>query len=373
MTDQMPLNPYLAHLENERSCNSGQRGRRRPAFAPREALGGASRPMLVPDATLRHQNPSNVTEKIKQSNAKNIFPAPKRRPLHSLGNYAHYYSKRVGPLARVDPRLSWFEKSWFAGKKVLDVGCNAGFLTIALGMFFSPAFVEGVDIDPGLVRKARMNLAQRASLVQPVSGDHGLSVETRAEGQMQIDQVAQSSSLDPMDIDQVNLPMSMDLEYFPKSCLLQLGSLPIIAAPPESWSLQPFPLNVRFRCGDWLHEPNPSNTDLKYDVILALSVTKWIHLNHGDDGIKLFFQRCFHSLNSGGLLLLEPQPFDSYRKRGLILSDEMRNNYRNITLKPEDFEKYLVERVNFRRVDHVVASTMNGTKGFCRPLLLCIK
>ena len=53
----------------------------------------------------------------------------------------------------------------------------------------------------------------------------------------------------------------------------------------------------------------------KYDVILALSITKWIHLNWGDDGIKTFFQKVHSSLRDGGCFILEPQPFDSYKRK----------------------------------------------------------
>jgi 7SK snRNA methylphosphate capping enzyme len=49
-------------------------------------------------------------------------------------------------------------------------------------------------------------------------------------------------------------------------------------------------------------------------VILALSVIKWIHLEHRDAGLKAFFQKCSSSLRTGGYLVVELQAWDSYQK-----------------------------------------------------------
>jgi len=46
-----------------------------------------------------------------------------------------------------------------------------------------------------------------------------------------------------------------------------------------------------------------------------MSVTKWIHYHHGDDGIRRLFQKIFSALRPGGIFLLEPQPWRSYKKK----------------------------------------------------------
>ncbi|KAI8816158.1 Bicoid-interacting protein 3-domain-containing protein [Fimicolochytrium jonesii] len=316
----------------------------------------------------------HVSKQQQQKAPSTTVAKPRVRPTHSHGNYDRYYRKRTHR-ARVDTRLALFDKDWFRGKKVLDVGCNAGVMAIQIAMLCGAAEVEGVDIDPLLVRKARAGVVNRASLVQP-------------ERESTVEQDADADRGDAMDVDRdgVAEPVdshALDVDYFPQSCTHLFGPLPIVDepistdAPSNPYGAPPpppprFPANIKFRCGDWLHEPNPSLATHKYDVILALSISKWIHLNHGDAGLRRFFKRCYHSLNDGGVLLLEPQPWDSYTKADSRLDEEMKANMRNIQLRPEGFEEVLREEIKFGEVV-CLGRSENATPSFRRPIFRCVK
>ncbi|KAJ3181285.1 hypothetical protein HDU87_001416 [Geranomyces variabilis] len=298
--------------------------------------------------------------------AKTLTP----RPACAHGNYADYYGKRSTRGEWVDRRLPLLEKSWIEGKNVIDVGCNAGVVTIGLAALFAPKHIEGVDIDPTLVRKARARLALRGSLVKMQANNIiSLSDDKTPVEAMDVDDESLASAL----------PSRQDLDYFPTSCPSLYGSMPVVEhdeyrgeGTDNSDGAGLFPHNVTFRCGDWLHEPNPSRAEFKKDVIVAFSITKWIHVNHGDAGLERFFKRCFNTLTPGGCLLLEPQLFETYRKAPVLFTRTMDENVRNAKLKPEDFESYLIETVGFQSVEKLGVPE-NRAAGFKRAVYRYVK
>ena len=212
------------------------------------------------------------------------------------GNYPNYYSIRKN-----DTRLDLIPNKFFKGKRVLDIGCNSGNITIEIARKFEPEFIKGIDIDKSLISKASKNLIMKS-----------------------------------------------------KTCSKEVSDDPAC-----------FPQNIVFECFDFLLLPVKE----RCSVILALSITKWIHLNHGDSGIKQFFKKCHSILQVNGILILEAQSFETYTKRSKSCR-EMAVNQAKMKLLPDMFEEYLINDVGFRNSEHLGIPEEQQVKGFQRPVIV---
>jgi len=128
----------------------------------------------------------------------------------------------------------------------------------------------------------------------------------------------------------------------------------------------------------------------QFDVILCLSVTKWIHLNFCDSGLKQAFRRMYLQLRPGGKLILEPQSFDGYKRRKklsvsfirrtidreysnlmyvhLSLQEQIRDNYNAIKFRPDHFTEYLLSpEVGFAEMK-LMGIPEHCKVGFKRPI-----
>ncbi|RKP38167.1 Bicoid-interacting protein 3-domain-containing protein, partial [Dimargaris cristalligena] len=245
------------------------------------------------------------------------------------GNYAQYYGYRqpsqgtVDPVAALDPRIALLDPAWIRNQRVLDIGCNAGFVTSGLALHLQPWWAVGVDIDPTLIRKAKQHLHFINSLLPP--SFHSTSIE--------------NISTRPA----IYFPLSMPRLFgnIPPSHSAQLTPTPTLVQSPLK-----FPQNVFYHSLNWLHPPDPSPLPTHYDTILALSVSKWIHLHHGDFGLCQFFQKAYDQLVPGGRFVLEPQAFEGYAKRSR-LTETMSHNYQSIQMRPEHFKEHLMSVVGF--------------------------
>ena len=60
----------------------------------------------------------------------------------------------------------------------------------------------------------------------------------------------------------------------------------------------------------WLQDLEPGS----FDTITCFSVTKWVHLNGGDEALQALLAKVYSLLAPGGRYILEPQQWVSYRK-----------------------------------------------------------
>jgi len=140
----------------------------------------------------------------------------------------------------------------------------------------------------------------------------------------------------------------------------------------------------------WFQETDIDSRSRRFDTICAFSITKWIHLNHGDEGIILFFWKLKQLLkmkeknqieknlekkdhdckiekkdydggiesetiksteeNSKSYLILEIQPWKSYKKNRHS-STITKTNYQKIKLKPTHFHDILTNGLLISKYD----------------------
>lgn len=328
---------------------------------------------------------------------------PKKK--FQYGNYNKYYGYR-NPGMSEDPRIRVMNPDWFRGKDVLDLGCNTGHLTLFIAKNWQPASIVGLDIDGSLIHAARQNIRHYLSEVQ-VQHSRRSGENTKGDrGEVSGEEKEKDKASFVMDekkakhVDEVNKCIEEGMEVnqeekresdrgemedgalvdlpegkhsFPVSLRISRGP---IAGPPlpetNTHRLPPgdFPANVTFVKGNYVLESDVllQTQREEYDVVLCLSVTKWVHLNWGDTGLKRFFHRVYKHLRPGGLFILEPQPWSSYNKRKK-LTEAICKNYHSIRLKPDQFSSFLTTEVGFSSYE-LIGTSQNYSRGFQRPISL---
>lgn len=202
------------------------------------------------------ETPSKVPNSPKKRLEVSKTSPQKNKEKFIYGNYSQYYGYRNKDKDFHDIRLDVFKEHLeiFRNKQILDIGCNSGFITMEVAKQFECKSIVGLDIDKSLINQAIKNLTKCKK----------------------------------------SLPMDNELKR-----------------------QQKFPFNVSFVHGNYVLKDDVllEIEREQFDVILCLSITKWIHLNFGDKGLKQAFKRMFLQLRPQGKLILEAQPFDNYGRR----------------------------------------------------------
>jgi len=124
---------------------------------------------------------------------------------------------------------------------------------------------------------------------------------------------------------------------------------PARQAAHRPWSLADSWPCVSFHAADWVTSTSQANAG-PYHVLLAFSVIKWIHLEHGDAGLCTFFAKCSSSLESGGYLVIELQTWSSYEKAVRPnTAPHFGRNFKSLTYRPETSFDELLANVGLDR------------------------
>uniref|UniRef100_A0A1A9X1S8 RNA methyltransferase n=1 Tax=Glossina brevipalpis TaxID=37001 RepID=A0A1A9X1S8_9MUSC len=244
---------------------------------------------------------------------KSVIQRKKCKQKFIYGNYSKYYGYRNMGKVFHDVRLDVFDAycNLFAEKRVLDIGCNAGILTIEVAKRFKVKSIIGLDIDRHLIDQAFKVLNKQKKLL-------------------------------PLD--------------------------------NECKKLEIFPFNINFVHGNYVLKDDVLLEIEKpqFQMILCLSLTKWIHLNFGDKGLKQAFKRMYLQLEPQGVLILEAQSFNKYAKRKKI-TDTIYRNYQAIQFFPQDFHAYLLStEVGFKSCE-LMGLPAHCKAGFQRPIYIFYK
>ncbi|KAK4854110.1 hypothetical protein QYF36_019040 [Acer negundo] len=262
----------------------------------------------------------------------------KRKQVFPFGNYRNYYGYRIDEGLDEDPRLKVLKKDWFQGKRCLDIGCNSGLITIQIAKKFHCRSILGIDIDSSRIEDAHWHLRKFVKMEQDER------------------KCAKASKLDVAE-------KADDSENGVIASSIKEGVNSREHAPPEERDLSHI---VSFRQENFVHSRH--TPEKYYDTITCLSVSKWIHLNWGDDGLINSFANIWKLLRPGGTFVLEPQPWKSYEKNRRV-SETTAINYSNIMFHPDQFQEILLDKIGFRTVEDISSGCLSGSKtGFDRPI-----
>ncbi|KAF2496953.1 S-adenosyl-L-methionine-dependent methyltransferase [Lophium mytilinum] len=218
-------------------------------MSPEERPDKAGAVTSIIDASAESTAPAISKERLNKAN----------HELHRFGNYKSYYTHFRSPISP-DTRLTQLSTFITGGKRILDLGCNSGKLTLELASHFAASEVVGIDIDSFLIDQAeKVKSSEKEDTAQKVT-----------------------------------------FELFDFA-----STIPFTGAAAGT---------------DW-------------DVVLLLSVIKWVHLNTSDQVLIDLFAHLFTVLKPGGYLIIEPQDWANY-KRAVKKCPSLRENFKKLGLRP---------------------------------------
>ncbi|KNC37017.1 hypothetical protein PFLG_01570 [Plasmodium falciparum RAJ116] len=176
-------------------------------------------------------------------------------------------------------------KDIFKEKVILDIGCNSGIVCFILSLIFECNVVNGIDIDNNIINN-NINLLRLFIEFIFIYNSQSHMLELFLSNK-----------------DMSKIEMSMFKNIYSLYEKLK-GSKNYDNKMNNIYNKNGDIFNNKFK--------NVNNT---YDIILAFSVIKWIHLNNGDEHLILFFDRVYFMLRKNGYFILEYNKEKKYKLR----------------------------------------------------------
>ncbi|KAK1116421.1 hypothetical protein K0M31_019060 [Melipona bicolor] len=153
--------------------------------------------------------------------------------------------------------------------------------------------------------------------------------------------------------------LSVDRGLPKEICLLGIDLDPILIE--RARKRNPQPDRIIFECLDFLAEDRDRTLEeylrrlgsARFDVVFCFSITMWIHLNHGDEGLTEFLRK---ACSITDMIVIEPQLWKCYRNASRRLRRSKGEDFSllqtlRLTGDPAaHIERILTESCNFRRI-----------------------
>lgn len=274
---------------------------------------------VAEDVSATASTPSTVV----QSPTANILKTeskqpPKKRPEKSQYQYGNHCSYKgfAALTENNDVRLRVFKQYpyLFQNKDVLDIGCHAGHVTLAVARMLNCKSVLGVDIASNLISMAHHNLSLFVKI--PTDKPNNSVAPKTSETNATACKKKKNNRRD----------RTKASGFYPISFGITYKGIPRLPKQSNDQNSgvqnDVFPNNVNFKTMNYVETDDVNTNEAQlYDLIICLSVTKYIHLNFGDVGLKSAFKKMFNQLRPGGKLILEAQNWASYeRSKNLTVS-----------------------------------------------------
>lgn len=133
---------------------------------------------------------------------------------------------------------------------------------------------------------------------------------------------------------------------------------PILIARAEE--ANKYTSNVTYKCVNYMRDREDTiplylkqHSKNYFDVIFCFSVTMWIHLNHGDEGLKEFLISVSMQTN---MVVIEPQPWKCYKSavRRMKRSGGHFPEFANLKMRNQiavDIENIFLGECNFIKIE----------------------